>query len=163
MEKIFLNLTNGLEYNGAFEGVIRIQSTACEQKRWSFIIEDLDYNFLLNLYTGNKVKVIDYGARKEVPRAIYQGLSWVEYVCNRYWFNYSMDTIFVKQYNSVKYFDEQYLKLSEAAKKKLDYFKRFESNVNRVALISETSATLNDGNNKYYSDRVDKILKCLGE
>jgi hypothetical protein len=157
IERVFINLTNGLEYSEAFDGVIRIQSTACEQKRWNFIIEDLDYNFLLNLYIGSKVKVIDYGAKKEVPRAVYQGLAWIEYVCNKYWFNYSMDKVFVKKYNSVKYFEDQYLKLSDSAKKKLDYFKRFESKVGKIHLISETKATVRDGDNSYYSNKLYEI------
>jgi hypothetical protein len=42
----FVNLSSGLVWLEMADGpaeyrLIRIQSTACEQKRWSFILEDL--------------------------------------------------------------------------------------------------------------------------
>lgn len=125
---IYLNLTNGIEALQIFPidniKFVRVQSTKCEQKDWSFIIEDLDYNFLFDLAAGNEVVVIDFSARKKKPRSIYQGFIWIEYVLNRRWFNKKI-VPFVKNHNVQKYFDFQYDRLSSRAKKKLDYVKKF--------------------------------------
>lgn len=75
---IFLNLTNGLEFlndSQRIGGFVRIQSTACEQKRWWPIILDLDYTFLIHVGLGHAVCVCDASAKKQVPRALYQGIS----------------------------------------------------------------------------------------
>ena len=53
--KYFINLTNGIEALPTVDGdvsFIRIQSTACEQKRWDFLIQDLDNNFYTWLALG---------------------------------------------------------------------------------------------------------------
>lgn len=64
---------------------IRIQSTICEQKNWDRLIQDLDYDFLMNLALGHKCVVYDFGAKKPIPRAVYQGLEFVKYVLNSRW------------------------------------------------------------------------------
>ncbi len=127
---IYLNLTNGIEalQKMKFRDVkfVRIQSTKCEQKDWSFIIEDLDYQFLFDLALGRKVVVIDFSAKKEKTRVIYQGLPWIIYVLNMRWFDREI-TSFVKQNNVTKYFRSIYHILPERTKKKLDYVKKFLS------------------------------------
>src|SRR5574340_1552415 len=63
---IYLNLTNGLEALPLFADnykIICIQSTACEQKRWDYILADLDYNLLFDLALGNNCFIIDYTQR----------------------------------------------------------------------------------------------------
>jgi hypothetical protein len=72
----FINLSSGIAWlesdsPPASPHFIRIRSTACEQKRWSFIIEDLDYAFLMGLASGEPCIVYDASARKAVSRAIY--------------------------------------------------------------------------------------------
>ena len=124
---IYINLTNGIEYlkNIDFKPkFIRIQSTKCEQKDWNFIIEDLDYQFLFDLALGKPVTVIDYSAKKEETRAVYQGVSWIKYVLNRYWLD-KHETPFVKNCNVLDYYNSMYNLLSERSKKKLDYVKKF--------------------------------------
>lgn len=56
----YINLTNGVEAIPMLEfwnedyRFIRIQSTICEQKNWDRLIQDLDYDFLMNLALGHK-------------------------------------------------------------------------------------------------------------
>lgn len=82
--KRYVNLTNGIEaisqLNLSDYSFIRIQSTICEQKLWDRLIQDLDYDFLMNVALGNKCVVYDYGANKPIPRAIYQGLEFINRV-----------------------------------------------------------------------------------
>ena len=80
----FINLPSGIAW---FDSTtpppdyqfIRIQSTACERKRWSSIIEDLDYAFLMAVASGETCIVYDASARKAVSRAVYQGLPWFKF------------------------------------------------------------------------------------
>lgn len=128
--KYYLNLTNGIEWVQDLNvpikdiGCIRIQSTKCEQKDWSYIIEDLDYQFLLDLALGEDVVVLDCSPKKDVSRALYQGVEWLKYVLNRRWFDREEDC-FVKSNKVNNYFNEEYKLLSRRAKNKLDYLKKF--------------------------------------
>ena len=151
--KYFINLTNGIEYLPIIYdkdySFIRIQSTALEQHLWSNIILDLDYNFLMSLAVGENCVVVDYGANKEVPRAIYQGIPFLKYVLNRRWFGLETNA-FVKGQNCRKYFSECYEKLSDKAKKKLDYFKPFLM-TNVIDIWAIAQSTTHDGNKEFYS------------
>ena len=54
--KHYINLTNGIgliKDLPRVDGFLRIQSTACEQKRWWQIIADLDYSFMVDVACGH--------------------------------------------------------------------------------------------------------------
>lgn len=82
--KHFINLTNGIQaiedYKLSDYSFIRIQSTACEQKRFEEIVVTLSDDFLMSCAMGRNCIVYDYGANKTIPRAIWQGLEWVKFV-----------------------------------------------------------------------------------
>jgi len=101
----FINLSNGAEYLPTIpvDGFVRIQSTACEQKRWWYIISELDYNFLLHVALGNKVFVYDTSSKKKVSRALFQGLEWVKFVLNKVWLSNEIIPV-VKGCNCYGYF-----------------------------------------------------------
>lgn len=147
--KIYLNLTNGLEYLKELPSYkwkfVRIQSTKCEQKDWNFIIEDLDYEFLFDVGRGEIVYVFDKSERKEMSRALYQGLEWIKYVLNRRWLG-KIIVPKVKDNNVSTYFDIQYNKLSRRAKKKLDYVKKFITSncINIIPIQTSKSTYSND-------------------
>ena len=112
--KHYFNLTNGIEAlehididNNQY-GVIRIQSSWCERKEWLKILQDLDYDFLLNLAIGNECIVYDYGAKKDTSRAIYQGIEWIKYTLNRFWFDIIPNKVYVNNKDSTKYFEHEY-------------------------------------------------------
>lgn len=147
--KIYLNLTNGLEYLKELPSYkwkfVRIQSTKCEQKDWNFIIEDLDYGFLFDVAGGEIVYVFDKSERKEMSKALYQGLEWIKYVLNRRWYG-KIIVPKVKRNNVSIYFNTQYNKLSRRAKKKLDYVKKFVTSnyINIVPIQTSKSTYSND-------------------
>lgn len=163
MVKYYLNLTNGIE---AFKemseclfdcGYVRVQSTMCEQKNWNRIIQELDYDFLLNLAIGNKCIVVDYGANKPIPRALYQGIEFIKYALNKRWFDIDTNVIIKRSItsqgnDSTNYFQYEYNKLDDRTKKKLDYFKIFLNNDNVLDLSTISSSTLHDGDKQYYKD-----------
>ena len=149
----YLNLTNGIEFIPKLSGhnnlkFIRIQSTACEQKRWDFILQELDYNFLLDLALGNNVTVVDYGANKEVSRACYQGVEWIRYALNNCWFGKD-EKSFVRGTDVTNYFSECYAKLDKRTLKKLNYFKKFLA-TESLHLDYQSTSTDKDGDYEYY-------------
>lgn len=163
-EKVFINLTNGIEALSEFKtsiwiqdySFIRIQSTLLEQKNWNRIIQDLDYDFLMNLALGNKCIVYDYSAKKRISRAIYQGLPFIFFTLNKRWLGKEVKTIVSrnglgKYQDCTKYFSEQYKTLDERSKKKLDYFKPYiKDGLNEVLLVGVSKATKHDGDKEYY-------------
>lgn len=155
----YINLTNGIESLLILPSgyrFIRIQSTICEQKNWDRLIQDLDYDFLLNVALGNECVIYDYGARKPIPRAVYQGLEFLKYVLHKRWLNeeYLTDcnrsngAHVRKDCNS--YFESCYRNLEDRTKKKLDYFKPYV--VGRISIVAVTDATMHDGDKEFYRE-----------
>ena len=158
MDRYFINLTNGLEFYpdvcdlSGFTGYVRIQSTACEQKLWSKIISELDYTFLMYLALGQEdIYVYDCGANKETPRALYQGIPFISYTLQRYWYGIEAKKVFVRNNNVYKYFDEVYSQLNEQAIKKLKYFLPFINHKERnIRLYGACKSTSHDGDKEYF-------------
>jgi hypothetical protein len=157
--KHYINLTNGLEYliyGIKPDGFIRIQSTACEQKRWWDIILDLDYTFLLDI-TQNPVIIYDASAHKNVPRAIFQGLEWIKYVLHRRWLKQSYTPI-VRGHNCSEYFDWVYqvdCKERKKALKKLDYINKITS-PKFIKIEAISHQTKNDGDYIFFRQIIKK-------
>lgn len=126
----FINLFGGLEWEPRLRGTpnlhyCRIQSTACEQKRWDFVIRDLDHTLLLCLAQGHTCHVYDMSAKKPQSRAIYQGLVFVKFVLNRVWFGTEPTCIEVRGQDSTEYFYQQLRTLSPEALSKLKTYRDF--------------------------------------
>lgn len=158
---IYLNLTNGIEALSVFNvrefRVIRIQSTWCEQKLWSKIIEDIDYDFLMNLALGNPCIIYDFGAKKLTSRAVYQGVEFVRFFLSKRWFPGSdAYTPNVRGHNCTKYFEQEYKKVSDRAKNKVDYFRDFLF-CDDIDLIAMSGITEHDGDRKWYANLVQKF------
>ncbi|MDX9791516.1 MAG: hypothetical protein RBT61_11855, partial [Candidatus Kapabacteria bacterium] len=91
-DKIFINLTNGIEaldkYNLDIEKVnfIRIQSSHFEAHKYDDIILDLDHNFLMSLALGFKCIIYDFGARADSSKAIRLGIPWIKFVLTKRWY-----------------------------------------------------------------------------
>ena len=162
MKKMFINLTNGIEYLKGNDipsdvSFIRIQSTHCEQKHWDSVFEDLDNNFLMNLALGNECTVIDYGSRSDsgMSKAMSHGIPLIEYVLNRLWFD--KDTIpFVKVMNVHDYFNSVFddLMLIRPLKAKLTYFKKFLK-TDKLNIIVQSQKTTMDGKYDDYAIILD--------
>ena len=159
MIKNYVNLTNGIEalqqYKLAHYAFIRIQSTACEQHSWDKILQDLDYDFLMNVALGNECVIYDYGTRKPVPRAIYQGVEFIKYVLNRFWYNIETEIYISRSRkdrgaNATDYFDKAYHLLSERTFKKLKYFRQFLNGAINIRCI--TSSTSHDNDKGFYAN-----------
>ncbi len=125
--KFFINIANGIEWLKDFPlqdvSFVRIQSTACEQKRWDFVLQDLDHNLLIHLALGYRCIILD-ASKKGISRAVWQGIEWVRYALNRAWFGREINA-WVKSNNVTEYFRNEYNKLDKKVKAKLKYYKKF--------------------------------------
>lgn len=157
MQKIYVNLTNGIEALPVLNGevhFIRIQSTYCEQKRWSQLILELDYDFLMNIALGHECVIYDFGARKPVPRALYQGVEFIKYALHMRWLRQLYQPQISRSgckengHKCEKYFNQCYQDLSDRAKKKLDYFMPFV--VGEINIVTKSDSTIHDGDKNYY-------------
>ena len=153
----YVNLTNGIEALPMLPNgyrFIRIQSTICEQKLWDRLIQDLDYDFLMNAALGNECIVYDYGARKPIPRAAYQGIEFVKYTLYKRWLNkeYLTDCNRSKGEHIRKdcnsYFESCYKDLDNRTKKKLDYFKPYTKG--KINITTVTNMTKHDNDEEFY-------------
>lgn len=148
----FVNLTNGIEAVPNITepyAFIRIQSTACEQKRWDFVLQELDYTFLLALASGEVCAIYDYGANKPVPRALYQGVEWVRYALTRRWLGVEV-TPYIRGHQVLRYFRECYAALDRRTFAKIDYVRKF-LNTDELRIDVRTGSTEHDGNYEYYA------------
>lgn len=159
MRKTYVNLTNGVEALPELIGdvrFIRIQSTHCEQKLWSQLILELDYDFLMNVALGHECVIYDYGARKPIPRALYQGIEFIKYVLHKRWLNQTYQPKISRSaskenyHNCEQYFRTCYFNLSDKAKKKLDFFLTYV--VGEIHIETISAATQHDGDKNFYRD-----------
>lgn len=165
--KVYLNLTNGLDYLSILKDrvdlsnadFIRIQSTTCEQKVWHKLLLELDYNFLIDIASGNQVFVFDTSAHKNTPRSIYQGVEWIKYFLNKYWLEKEYIPI-VNGCNCIAYFAECYEKVIRMpdVKSKYKYLKKFIM-TDTLKIYSISCNYPNDG--KY--DKIKELLRLYTE
>lgn len=148
----FLNLTNGIAWASAIkhDGLVRIQSTACEQKLWSDIIADLDYSFLIPLAMGRPCVIYDCGARKETSRAIWQGVEFIRAASTMRWMGRRIPVIW-RGHDASVYAHQQIARLDRRAKSRLDYAGRFLATSN-LSLRGVSVATTHDGDYEQFAD-----------
>ena len=149
----------GLFYDNLVIAFIRLQSTACEQGRWNFILNNIDSNFLMSLALGYECIVMDYSSRyggKRPSRAIWQGLEWIRYALNRSWFDRESLCIYGQHRHFKKIYDHG---LKKATKRRLKYFKKFlmteELNLHPPAYPQKTE---HDGDIEYYREILNDYL-----
>jgi hypothetical protein len=156
MKKVvhYINLSNGIEaiekFNLRDYRFIRIQSTACEQKRWDFVLQDLDYDFLMNLALGNVAIIYDFSAKKKESRAIYQGVPWIKFVLDKVWFKKDTEA-FVKTNDVTAYFESEFRKLDKKTLGKIKYFRKF-LNTNKLNIYCFSKNTIHDGDVEYFNE-----------
>ena len=166
MIKNYINLTNGIEavqqYGLREYSFIRIQSTACEQHLWDRLFQDLDYDFLMNVALGNECVIYDYGTRKPVPRAIYQGVEFIKFALNKYWYGIENDVYIRRSQrtdyrgaNARDYFNKEYELLSDITRKKLKYFQPYLCGSINIRCV--TSPTIHDNDKEFYANILREV------
>ncbi|MDR0926303.1 MAG: hypothetical protein LBO69_00870 [Ignavibacteria bacterium] len=168
MQKIFINLTNGIEalerYGLALDAVhfVRIQSTYCENHSWDKMLQTLDSDFLMWLALGYECVVYDFGAGNETSKAAYYGLEWLKYVLERRWFGREYIPLLKGRNVVTEQFHKYYRELDKKTKRQMDYYKKFLM-TEELHLTAVTAATMHDNQPEYYCeilrDKLDEKLK----
>lgn len=157
----YVNLTNGIEWLDELGDDVRfcrIQSTALEQKRFGFVISDLDNEFILHWVQGRELHVYDASAKKKMTRALNQGTAWIQYVFLRYFFglDWIPEKVWVNKSNVRRFFDRTYRDNFPSIDRKLKYFKKFLCNMpGRIAC--HCRRTQLDGKYERYCDMLYQI------
>jgi hypothetical protein len=130
MRHHYLNLSNGIYLLnrvpfGEPWHFLRLQSTACEQKRWGPILDDIDYGLLVPLAAGAECIVYDCGARKPLARALWQGIAWVRFACETRWTGASSPVLGRGGESMRQQFGLAYQGLPASTLGRLDYAGRF--------------------------------------
>jgi len=119
-----VNLTNGLEYIGAFgiepDLFVRLQSSHLEGGHWQRFVDEVDNGLLWHLSQGEKVYLCDCGSRSRngVPRTIWQGIPIIRACCERAW-HLEFHPVMVKGMNVSRWWAELKLDL-----RKYRYFRK---------------------------------------
>jgi hypothetical protein len=163
----YINLTNGIEalrrHKDAIDSFrfMRLQSTACEQKRWSFILDTLPDDLYMNLVLGNRCIVYDYSplTSNRPPRALWQGLEFVRYVVTKEWFGCNLSSPFSDTRKMISYFKEQYNKLPRPTLRRIKYYKKFKlDHVDKINLLYVWGKTAHDGDYSWYKNLIENIF-----
>lgn len=158
----FLNLTTGLEWIpildlDLFHGFVRLQSSHLENKQFERFLQEFDNNVLMLLALGKTVFIWDCTSRKlkgEDSRACWQGISWINYVLDRAWFNHEG----IYAFGMHICFREKYAHLSRPTLKRLKYYRRFLQ-TNEIHLGYECKVSDHDGDNDYYGRLVHAFIQ----
>lgn len=134
MTQHFINLTGGLELLDYLKEkevksnifFTRIQSTHLEQTLFERVIKDLDTNLLYFLSQGYDCAIYDSGSRASdgCPRTIWQGIPWIRFVLERFWFGDPKEA-WVKDVHVTKYFERIVNDFESSTVKKITYFEKF--------------------------------------
>ena len=98
---VYINITNGIEFLPTLEKYdiepkfCSIQSTHLEQKELDPILIGLGSELLMDLAQGKNVLIIDYGTRKEISRAVYQGIPFIKFCLEKIWYGYTPEELFI--------------------------------------------------------------------
>jgi hypothetical protein len=124
----FINLSNGLACADRPEGdvhFLRLQSTWCEQKRWADVLATIGPDFLFHLATNDVLIIHDRSERPRLTRALWQGVPWVRYACQRAW-GLPVERALVRGGVDVStYFEKQYVAIAPRLVRQIAYFGKY--------------------------------------
>lgn len=153
----FINLTNGIEaipFLPPDFHYIRIQSTMCEQQLWDQILMGLDNDFLMNVALGNECVVYDFGHKKPISRAVFQGIEFIRYALHRRWLGIPCSVSIRRNEaqpcgkDCTEWFEQCYQRLNRKTRHRLDFFLPYFRG--RIHIDSICSATEHDGDKDWY-------------
>lgn len=160
--KIWLNLTNGLEAAPHLDMLnvpydfCRFRSCSFEQKNWGDAIDSMPDDMLMRLALGQQQVIIDFGANKNCPRALRQGIPIAMRMIANAW---DMDVyehmcIFNRSgqpFQCCDDFTRMVMRLNKHQKSRLKYFKKYVNCNDKGLYINLLcSATNHDGDYDYH-------------
>lgn len=140
-----------------------IKSTHLERKSVADVIGDLPNELLLSAALGERILVIDYGARKDRSRAVYQGVPFVKYVMDRFWLDripkrtwiYPRSNTNPAIQDASQTFSEWFERIGKRNEKKLSHVREIArenllGDAHGVHIEGVSAATSHDGDKLFY-------------
>lgn len=130
----WINLSRGVgcaDHTGRHVQYMRLQSTWCEQRRWDDILWTIPTGFYVDISDGSgNVVVHDQSERQRTPRALWQGLRFVEIACCKSWGYKIPELVEANNSRGGKAMDQYLLgvwdwEISDRTKTLLGYYKKF--------------------------------------
>lgn len=160
-DKIWLNLTNGLElaphlvFNNIPFSVCRFRSCSFERGDWGAAIDSMPDEMLMRLALGQRQVIVDFGANKMCSRAMRQGIPIAVRMLSNAW-GLDMDEhmwMFDKNGKAMQCDDDftRYaMRLDKKQRRRLEYFSKY-LNTDTVNITMLCSSTVHDGDYDYYT------------
>ena len=160
MKRIFVNLTNGLEYLRMYPfnnsvSFIRIQSTWVEMKLWNDILYTISDDLLMHLAIGTECIVVDASNRHKQSKALRQGLAWIIFVLKKVW---KVDSKFQIEKQMLNYFEMQYREIPQKVMNKIKYYRKFLL-TNKLDVEAFTFKTKKDGKYLYFREMLYRVVQ----
>lgn len=127
MSTEFVNLTRGLLCGRDVEAgrYLRVQSTWCEQKRWSDVLLTTSPDLFFHAAQGHVCVVHDRSERERLTRAQWQGLSWLRFACSTAWYGKAEPEYARRGQRIDGYWQQCWDSLPERTRKYVGWFSRW--------------------------------------
>lgn len=169
----WVNLTNGIDAVGYLDefscpyNFCRFQSTSFEQRDWGAAIDSMPDDMLVNLALGRPQTIIDFGANKNCPRAMRQGIPIAADILSYVWDMEMSDRlrIFSRDGKNIITVDDgtrsdMLRNLTKHQKNRLNYFKRYVC-TDKIQFLLLCGKTMHDNDYDYHVDMLYNCSKCL--
>jgi len=115
----------------------------------------LGADLLMNLALGHTCVIYDFSNKRQVPRALWQGMELARYVLERVWFDreYQVDA------RMRPYFRQVFKELPERTLRHLAYFRKFLA-TECINLVLVGDRTIHDGDYKWYKTQLHEEEKA---
>lgn len=169
---VWVNLTNGIEvvrgldsYNCPYN-FCRFQSTSFEQRNWIAAIDSMPDDMLVNLAVGKPQTIIDFGANKNCPRALRQGIPIAAYIIARAWGIETDDKlrIFSRDGKNIVTVDDDtrmniLRSMTHRQCSRLNYFKKYVC-TDKLEFTLLCGKTTHDNDYDFHVDMLHNCSKC---
>lgn len=170
---VWVNLTNGIEVVRDLDrcdcgyNFCRFQSTSFEQHDWGAAIDSMPDDMLVNLAVGKPQTIIDFGANKNCPRAMRQGIPIAADILAHAWDIETDDKlrIFSRDGKNLITVDDDtrmdiLRSMTNRQRSRLNYFKKYVC-TDKIEFTLLCGKTTHDNDYDLHVDMLHNCSKCI--
>lgn len=168
----WVNLTNGIDAVGYLDefgcpyNFCRFQSTSFEQRDWGAAIDSMPDDMLVSLAVGKPQTIIDFGANKNCPRAMRQGIPIAADILAHAWGIETDDKlrIFSRNGKNIVTVDDDTRNdilrgMTKRQRSRLNYFKKYIC-TDKIEFNLLCGKTTHDNDYDFHVDMLHNCSKC---
>lgn len=170
---VWVNLTNGIEVVRDLDrcdcgyNFCRFQSTSFEQHDWGAAIDSMPDDMLVNLAVGKPQTIIDFGANKNCPRAMRQGIPIAADILAHAWDIETDDKLRIFSRdgkNLITVGDDTRMdilrSMTKRQRSRLNYFKKYVC-TDKIEFTLLCGKTTHDNDYDFHVDMLHNCSKCI--